>query len=76
MEVDDMNTAQEIFTGVVQELPSSERLRLATLILEDLTSSVATVLDYSDEWSDEDLRDLTAFSTQHALADTGELDHA
>jgi hypothetical protein len=34
-------TAQEVFTETVRDLPPSERLRLAALILQDLAQSSA-----------------------------------
>jgi len=59
-------TAQEIFQNDVRSLPLSERLRLAALILQDLTESGVTVVERSDSWSDEDRRDLTHFSLDYA----------
>jgi len=61
-----MPTAKEIYAETVRDLPSSERLRLATLILEDLAESAAPALDYSDAWTEEDLQDLVAFSERNA----------
>jgi hypothetical protein len=61
-----MSTAKEIYAETVRDLPSSERLKLATLILEDLAESASSALDYSDAWSDEDLQDLAAFSERNA----------
>ena len=61
-----MPTAKEIYAETVRDLPSSERLRLATLILEDLAESAAPALDYSDAWTEEDLQDLAAFSERNA----------
>lgn len=58
-------TAQEIYAHNVRDLPSSERLRLAAIILQ-LTHSGATVVEQSESWSDQDQQDLTAFSLQHA----------
>ena len=55
-------TAQEVFTSAVHDLSVPERLRLATMILQDLTH----VVDQGDAWSEQDQRDLTAFSLQHA----------
>lgn len=49
-------------------MTASERLRLATLILDDLTAQSADVLDYSDSWSDEDVKDLAAFSASYAMS--------
>jgi len=59
-------TAQEVFIETVQALPSTERLRLAALILQDLARSDVAVVDTSDAWSEQDQRDLTAFSLQYA----------
>ena len=58
-----MATAKEIYAETIRDLPSSERLRLATLILEDLAESAAPALDYSDAWTEEDL---VAFSQRNA----------
>ena len=57
-------TAQDIYSATVTSLPPEEQLRLASLILNGLSGSSETI-DYSDSWSDEDLRDLTAFSVDH-----------
>lgn len=59
-------TAQEAFTETVRDLPPSERLRLAALILQDLAQSEVAVLDRSDTWTDQDQGDLTTFSLQYA----------
>ena len=61
-----MATAQELYSDSVSQLPRSEQLRLAALILDDLSRSSAPLLDYSDAWTDEDIRDVTAFSLQQA----------
>lgn len=60
-----MSTAQEIYTQAVVPMPASEQLRLASFILEGLTAG--RTLDISDQWSAEDIRDLTAYSASHAL---------
>jgi hypothetical protein len=60
-------TALEIYISTVRDLPPAEHLRLAALILGQLARSAAIPPDSSDTWSDEDLRDLTAFSIiEHA----------
>lgn len=61
-----MGTLRELCVTTIRGLPSSDRLRLATLILEDLAESAAPMLDCSDAWTQEDLRDVTAFSQQSA----------
>jgi hypothetical protein len=67
-----MATAQEIYASQVSLLAPSEQLRLATLILDELTKTAASKLDFSDEWSDQDLHDLAAFSLQHSVKSIGE----
>jgi hypothetical protein len=59
-------TAQEVFTETVRGLPPSERLRLATLILQELAQSDVAVVERSDTWSEEDQRDLTAVALKYA----------
>jgi hypothetical protein len=63
-------TAEEIYSQVVKTLPPSERLKLATMILNDIPPQ--SVVDYSDDWSEEDMRDLTAHSMQYAAQSFGE----
>lgn len=61
-----LTTAQEIYTKILLTLPPIERLRLATLILNDLVEHNQTVVDYSDTWTEEDQIDITNFSLQYA----------
>lgn len=62
-----MATAQEIFNAKIRSMPPAERLRLAAIILDDLTQSPSP-LDVSGTWSDEDTKDVTAFSLRSAAA--------
>ena len=50
-------TADELYEKSVRSMPASERLWLATRILNDIPPS--SILDYSDEWNDKDLRQLS-----------------
>lgn len=59
-------TAQEIYTQVVSALSLDERLRLATLILNDLIQQNVSVVERSDTWSEQDQLDLVTFSLQYA----------
>jgi hypothetical protein len=61
-------TIQEIYRYVVDTLSLSERLRLAALILNDLTQQNITVIDSSDTWSEADQLELTTFSLQYAAS--------
>lgn len=56
-------SAVELYERTVKSMPPSERLRLASLILNDLASSESGV-DESGEWSEQDLADLTQFSLE------------
>lgn len=59
-------TAREIYEKTICQLPPMDRLRLATLILDDLAASDGAGLDIRDEWSDEDVADLTQYSLKAA----------
>jgi hypothetical protein len=63
-----MSTADEVYTGFVLGLAHSEKLRLATMILDELATTAAPVLDFSDSWSTDDMGDVTAFAQQNAMA--------
>jgi hypothetical protein len=63
-----MATAHEVYDGAVRALPPPERLRLAALILQELTRPVAHAPDVGEAWSAEDLRDLTESTLGHAVA--------
>lgn len=67
-----MPTAESVFESSVAALPKSERLKLAALILDELTASAAAMLDFSDLWSDEDVRDVTAYAADYAADIYGE----
>ena len=47
--------------------PAIDRLRLASLILDELAVSGGAGLDLREDWSDEDLADLSRFSLKHAV---------
>ena len=61
-----MLNVQEAYTENVRTLTPSERLRVAALILAELTQAKLVGVDESSEWSEQDIRDLTAFSLSHA----------
>jgi len=66
-----MSVAQKIYAEVVRDLEVSDRVQLAQLILRDIGPDSS---DYSDEWSDEDLADLSAAALRYARAECGEED--
>lgn len=59
-------TIQEIYTQVIRTLSPAERLRLATLILNDLVQHDADLVDQRDTWTEQDRLDLVAVSMQYA----------
>jgi hypothetical protein len=65
-------SVEELYEKVVRELPKAEQLRLASYIVWKCSKSGP--VNYSDEWSDEDLRDFTAYSM--ALFDLREAEEA
>ncbi|MBL1209113.1 hypothetical protein [Geminocystis sp. GBBB08] len=64
-------TVQEIYSEVVEILPLDERLRLATMILNDLTNKNISLVNYSDTWTEEDQIDIVNYSLQN-IDDQGE----
>ena len=59
--------AQEKYTQILGELSPNERLRLATLILNDLVGQPSSVINQSDAWTEQDQSDLLSFSSQYAV---------
>lgn len=59
-------TIQEIYQNIVTTLPLSDRLRLAALILNDLTQQNIDLIDTSDTWTEPDQIELMSFSLQYA----------
>jgi hypothetical protein len=58
-------TIQEIYQNIVATLTLSDRLRLAALILSELTQQNVAVIDVSDTWTERDQLELTSFSLQY-----------
>jgi hypothetical protein len=59
---------QEIYTQVISNLSPTERLQLATLILNSLVKQDVAVIDDSDTWTEQDQLDLATFSLQYAAS--------
>ena len=57
--------AKEFYDESVRRLSPKERLRLAAMILQDLTGSPKT-MQVDDNWSEQDLQELTAFALSHS----------
>lgn len=61
-----MGKIQDLYENRVKPMVPAERLQLARLILDDLAPSSESALDVSDEWNDDDLADVAAFSVHQA----------
>lgn len=57
-------TAQEIYIQVFHTLSPTERLRLATLLLNELSQQNVSVVEQSDIWTEDDRLSVTTFSLQ------------
>ena len=55
---------KDLYESVLQLSPK-ERLRLAVMILNDMAAEEETI-EYSDTWTQEDIRDLSAFALSHS----------
>lgn len=69
-----MTSVEVLYDQSVRTLPVAQRLQLATLILNDIPPQ--SVIDYSEDWSEEDYRDFTRASWRHVEAAAGEPDDA
>ena len=65
-------TVVEFYNQAIKNMPTPERLRLAAIILNDIAPQSVQM---SDEWSDEDLADLTAAGWRH-IQDNGDSEDA
>lgn len=67
-------TAQEVYVTSVRFLPQSERLRLASMILQDLSATSAAAHDIRETLSEEDMQELARASLRFAEQDFPTLD--
>ena len=61
-----MTNVEMVYDRTIKLLSAGERLRLARMILNDLPDEA--LVDYNDDWSEDDLRDATRYSVQRATA--------
>lgn len=59
-------TAERVFAEHVTPLTLPERMRLAAMILE--STPYRPGVDYSEEWTDEDIREFTAHSLKYIMS--------
>ncbi|BAU14323.1 unknown protein [Leptolyngbya sp. NIES-3755] len=61
-------TAQDVYNEIIRALSPTERLRLATLILNELVQQSPPAIDESDAWTEQDQADVVNFSLQYAAS--------
>ena len=63
-------SVQQVFAETVRTLSPADRLRLAAMILDELTRAgeIPMAIDSSDTWNEQDQSDVTAFSLGYAAA--------
>jgi hypothetical protein len=59
-------SAHDVYDKSIRQVSAIDRLRLASLILDDLAGSDGAELDISDGWSEQDMQDLAAFAAKQA----------
>lgn len=69
-------SAQEIYIQSIRNLPPNERLRLATLILNDPVDQPSSELEESETWTEQDQKNSLNFSLQYATTALSDLDNA
>lgn len=60
-------TVETFYSQSIKPLPTADRLRLATLILEDIPPQA--LVDFNEAWSDTDLADFQRQSLARSEAD-------
>ena len=55
-------TLEQLYNQAIGPLSTADRLRLATMILNQIPPQ--SIVDDRDDWTDEDIRDVIAFSSK------------
>ncbi len=64
-------TAETVYAQIVKSLPTPERFKLEQLILSEIPSQA--VVDYDEEWTEEDMRDFALATFRYADIVLGEV---
>ena len=62
-------TIREFYEQSIKSLPPADRYELATIILGEIPRQA--IVDYREEWSDEDLKDFTRSSWRRVESEAG-----
>jgi hypothetical protein len=68
-----MTSIEEFYVTAVRVRPARERLQLAAMILNDIAPQ--TGVEYSEEWTEEDVQEFRAASNMYALGMLEEEEH-
>lgn len=60
------SAVNEAYQYVTDKLSLNDRLRLATLLLNDVTKVEVAIVDKSDSWNVQDQKDVSAFALSYA----------
>ena len=55
-------TLEQLYDQAISPLPTVDRLRLATMILNQIPAH--SIVDERDDWTDDDIRDVVASSSK------------
>ncbi len=69
-----LQTAEERYKQIIRALPLAERFQLGAMILRDIPEHA--VVDYSEEWTEEDLHEFSTSSWRHVISQLQEDDDA
>ena len=69
---DNPMSVRDVYNSAVKPLTVADRLRLATMILNEIPPQA--LADYQDAWTDEDLRDFSASALNNAPSSKGDED--
>ncbi len=69
-----LQTAEERYKQIIRALPLAERFQLGAMILRDIPEH--GVVDYSEEWTEEDLHEFSTSSWRHVISQLQEDDDA
>ncbi len=67
-------TVEQLYDEAIKPLPAAERLRLAAMILNHIPPD--SVVDSSDEWTEEDYQDFSRASWERTDQAIGETENA
>lgn len=56
---------EDIYLNILNNLSLNEQISLAALLLDNISQKNLTIVDVSDNWTEEDMNDITSFSLNY-----------